>query len=485
MLRVAARHARISVRYLFVDANASAARAERALDKGVVAEAVRHARDAAAEGSARGATILGCLARGGVGVVQDAAEAERLLRVGADAGDPFGQAALGGLLIDKLGEVAESVEGDIVLDIGDDGVPRPRVEFKGATGGEGDAPTPAELVRRVRKARKKAGFTDAQAREYEEFREAEEQKKRDAEREQALNWLRAAVDQNHAPAMVTLGNAILDEDPVNAVHLYERAVKTSRDTDAYFNLGQIYTKGLPGIEPDSKAALKNFAMAAQLGDASAQFYMGHMYRVGSEDVKVDLESSRQYVELAAEQNHPGALFYLALMHRNGEGGLEANEGAFRRYLQRSVDIGHGPAASCLADMFYKGTDGTDVDYERALELFTKAGRAGESEALCSAAAMHFHGLGTPKDDHKAFLLYQDAAQIGSIAAMQNLGSMYYHGEGVPRSKTVAEHFFKMVDKMQQQIQDEAAAHQQVGIKRTSAPKHPMTDIPRHVKEGQE
>lgn len=480
----------------FNDPNPLAAEAERILtaidspspNDPSLKRALSLLEDAISQESPRAKTLLASMHNAGLCTDPDEREASRLFCEAAEEGDPVAQYSLGVLGLEQVKAQEEAIGAnikstDFVVDIDDKGEMRGRLELEREDGSQEEAPRPADLVRRVRKARRKAGFTDQESKEYENHRAEERQKQLTEQRNLALLWLERSADQGHDEAMVTLGNELIQEDPIRAVELYERAVKTSRNTDAYYNLGQIYTKGLEDISPDPKLAYRNFAMAAQLGDVSAQFYLGHLYRVGSREVEVDLASSRQYIEMAAEQGHPGALHYLALMHRNGEGGLEVNNGAFQRYLSASADAGHGPAFSFLGEMHYKGTDGTDVDYEKALSFFLKAGELQESDALCSAAAMYFHGFGTEEDHHQAFLLYQEAALLGNVQALRSIGSMYFYGHGVPANRTVAEHFFKAADENEAASQTEGTDHMNQPVERTPAPKHPMADIPQFVKSA--
>lgn len=480
---------------LFTDLNQKASKAQSLLerlqneqvpDSAEVEEAVSLASQGSAEGSPRAKTILASMRREGFGIEQDRSAAKQLFQEAAEEGDPIAQCSLGVLMLEDLHPSATSDEkvssSELVLEIDEKGIPRGRLELEMKDGKPiSQAPAPAELVRRVRKARRKAGYTDQESREFEEFKQREKERRESAERAVALTWLEKAAEQGNGHAMVALGNEILQSDPRRAVELYKRAVKHERNTDAYYNLGQLYTSGMEGIEVDTKAASMNFAMAAQLGDPNAQFYLGHLYRVGSEHVKPDDASARQYVELAAEQNHPGATYYLALMHKNGEGGLESSQGAFLRFLSKAAELGYGPAHNCLGDMYYKGIDGVSVDYPKALKHFTLAGQLGESDAYCSAAAMHYHGYGTEENHHQAFLLYQEAAQLGSVAALRNIGSMYNEGHGVPVNKKEAAHFFETADEIEKEERAAAAIQtKNTPIRTSEAPKHPMADIPRNI-----
>lgn len=464
---------------------------QRSPDDSKLSETISLATQASDQGSPRAKTILASMHREGVGLPQDKPLAEQLFRQAAEAGDPIAQCSLGVLILDRIRESAEEEPGvsseKLYIDIDEEGKPHARVDLQLKDGSLiSDAPKPADLVRRVRKARRKAGFTDQEAWEFEEFKTRERERGREEERAAAFAWLEKAIEQGNDHAMVSFANELLEKQPLRAVELYKQAVKEGKNTDAYYNLGQIYTMGVEGIDVDHKAASINFAMAAQLGDASAQYYLGHLYRVGSDFVKVDEASSLQYVQLAADQEHPAATFYLALMHKNGEGGLEASNGAFLRYVTKAAKLEHGPAHICLGEMYYKGTDGVSVDYEKALYHFNEGGKLGEAEAYCSAAAMYFHGFGTAKDEHQAFLLYQEAARFGSISALRNIGSMYFEGQGVPPNKKVSEQFFKIADEYEaKQRQEGLAFTRNTPVRTAEAPKHPMADIPRSTSDFSE
>jgi TPR repeat protein len=472
----------------------AAARARRHGD--VVARAFPLARAACDRGSPRGATLLGYLYRDGLGVAADAEAARGLLTRAAEAGDPFAQLGIGTMIYEGLvkhpgnvggehewaspvaaagagsggGRFAESGR-EIVVEMNESGAPMARFNMSDGLKDVGAPETPADIVRRVRKARRKAGYSDQEAMAFEQQKQQEVREDFLSLRAEVVMWFRKASDQGNDAAAVALANIILREDTSAAVALYERAAKGSHVPSAHFNLAQLYYAGLNGVAKDEKLALKHFSMAAHLGDASAQFFVGHLYRVGEMGVEIDLAACLQYVQLAAAQGHAAAMYYLALMHRNGEGGLEVSRGMFRKYVEASGELGHGEALACLADMYYKGTDGVRVNYEKALSLYQKAGRAGEAEALCSAAAMVYHGFGTKAQKHKAFLLYQEAAVAGSSAALHNIGSMYFAGDGVPKSDSMAEHFFRLVEERQKAEKEQALSlHAKGGLKVQAKPR---------------
>lgn len=450
----------------------------------ILREALALAEAASTRGSPRAKALLGYLYRDGLGVSPDAGKARALLLDSAQAGDPYAQLGLGTMMLESLAthpahpeeEPPSSldVEPEIVVRMDESGAPKARYsshEKEQSTHRE----TPAELVRKVRRARRKAGFADHEGREFAEHEAEISQSEYNAEREGGLHWLRTASDQGCGEAAVALANATIHENADEALQLYERAASTSRVPSAHFNLGQLYRDGFGDLEKDEKKSLKHFSMAAYLGDADAQFYVGHLYSVGEMGIEVDLASCRQYIQLAADQGHAAALYYLALLHRNGEGGLEISRGNFRRHLESAVECGNSDALACMAEMYYKGTDGVQIDKKRALDLYERAGRAGSNEALCSAAAMYFHGYGSDNaDKHRAFLLYQEAAIRGSIAALRNIASMYYHGDGVPKSTQVAELFLKEAENQERaDLSEQAEQIRHIGVQTVPAPHRGM------------
>lgn len=502
----------------FSDPNRDAAKAERLItsltnptathpDILAAAElAERAVRDAS---SPRAKTLLASLHREGFGVDKDLARAEQLFLEASEAGDPIAQCSLGVMQLASLkpssneGAGASTENLDVAVAVNEKG------EYVGARinnnpetdQGDTDADTdadksaesdaqqkgsdvPAQLVRKVRKERRAAGFSDHQAREFEDYKERKAEEQADDARRSAHTWLQRAIDQGNDTAMVALANDILHSDAARAAQLFERAAKDHRNIIAYYTLGQLYERGLPGVPTDLSASFRCFSMAAQLGDPAAQLYMGSLYHRGSFVVDTDPALALRYVEMAAEQRHSAALHYLALMHRNGECGLTADETKFRDLIFQAAKSGeYAPALYTLADMYYGGSDGVDVDYVKAIDLYTRAGKAGENEALCSAAAMHFHGTGVPKDERKAFELYQDAAVKGSVNALRNIASMHFYGHGVPTNKKISKHFMKVADEMEKEKKKESSAAMDRDERQASITEAPVGKLKGFVPRG--
>jgi hypothetical protein len=65
--------------------------------------------------------------------------------------------------------------------------------------------------------------------------------------------------------------------------------------------------------------------------------------------------------------------------------------------------------------------------ERAFELFSRAARDGDPEAMFELAKLYEKGIGTNQDLKKAIDLYQRSADLGFADAINDLGFLYYQG----------------------------------------------------------
>eukprot|EP00559_Dactyliosolen_fragilissimus_P003102 CAMPEP_0184866820 /NCGR_PEP_ID=MMETSP0580-20130426/23893_1 /TAXON_ID=1118495 /ORGANISM="Dactyliosolen fragilissimus" /LENGTH=437 /DNA_ID=CAMNT_0027366711 /DNA_START=346 /DNA_END=1659 /DNA_ORIENTATION=+ len=261
-----------------------------------------------------------------------------------------------------------------------------------------------------------------------------------------------------------------------AEKLYHMAGKRG-SKEAWFNLGNMLWNGLSfindnddttskniSIEPDTIAAVHAFSEAIKLGDADATYFLGVQYLSSEQSTSlpnlpdmfgISSETSKMkglnlVRKAAIDFGHGGALHYLALFYRHGDESLSllpcSNE-IFREYLDASCDAKYSDALFIRAHCYYHGEDGFTQDFEKALQGFLEATKAGNADAAVSAGAMYFKGGFNGKverDQRRAFELYQTAAEMGSREGWMNLVACYALGEGVPKCEKTAKYIAKVM-----------------------------------------
>jgi len=273
----------------------------------------------------------------------------------------------------------------------------------------------------------------------------------------ATAWLERAAASGHAPAMVALGNWLLQQRPprVDAARgWYERAGDAG-NTDGLFNLGTLLFEGVraagPGggeaqvlVEARPLEAAAILGRAAAMGDASACFWLGCAKHHGdTEGVERDGAEALELLERAAAGGHAEATLYLSWAHRQGDAalGLPRSEEEADRWLQLAAERGSGAALYELGTVMLSSGRRDD-----AMATFLASGERGHAEGFTAAGALAYQtatGAGG-RGFHTALALYQRGADGGSEQAWRNIAAMYARGEGVARSETYARYILDSV-----------------------------------------
>jgi hypothetical protein len=89
------------------------------------------------------------------------------------------------------------------------------------------------------------------------------------------------------------------------------------NASAQYRLGWMYRNGL-GVPQDDETAVKWWTLAAERGHTNAQKNLGWMYY----GVRQDFATAMKWYTTAAEQESVNAQYYLGLMYYNGDGVLQ-------------------------------------------------------------------------------------------------------------------------------------------------------------------
>ena len=94
---------------------------------------------------------------------------------------------------------------------------------------------------------------------------------------------------------------------------------------------------------------------------------------------------------------------------------------YNERLQKRVELDDAEATFNLGCKYREGDDGFPQDYDKALELFVRAGELGNANAYCDVGYAYYNGEGVDIDEKKAKHYFKLAAIGGNVNARYNLG----------------------------------------------------------------
>jgi len=169
------------------------------------------------------------------------------------------------------------------------------------------------------------------------------------------------------------------------------------------------------------------------------FEEGMAYLLGSDFKYKDKERGRSMVEASANSGFPMAVAYCH--YRD----YDYRDSGYGTDLDMFVKIeqehnGYHWAQYVLGNCCRYGY-GTDQDYTKAVEWWTKSSELGNSLAMCNLGVRCEKGEGCDQNQTKAVEWYERSAQLGNSAAMCNLGICYEEGDGVTKDLNKAREWY--------------------------------------------
>lgn len=104
---------------------------------------------------------------------------------------------------------------------------------------------------------------------------------------------------------------------------------------------------------------------AKNGDTGAIYELGQMYFKGIGGVEVNYNKAREYFEAAAENGSTGANYYLGRIYYNGNG-VQTNHLKAKEYFEKSSSADNVFSKYYLGKLYYWG-DGVEKDFNKANE----------------------------------------------------------------------------------------------------------------------
>ena len=239
----------------------------------------------------------------------------------------------------------------------------------------------------------------------------------------------------------------------NKAFEYYTKAAAQGSTEALNRLGDCYAYGR-GTEKSYAKAYDFYCRAAYKGLAEAQFNLGNCFYYGR-GISKNLNSAGRWYKAAAAQNYQSAIKALNQIRNNlpkdisrnygsrsqSTGGNTQKSAASSQTGNRSTQKNIAANLFNAGEAYYWGR-GCAVDYNKAMEYYTKAAAKGSAEAINRLGNCCAYGRGTAKNAVKAFDYYCSAALDGLAEAQFNLGNCYYYGNGTAKNLNSAERWYK-------------------------------------------
>lgn len=235
---------------------------------------------------------------------------------------------------------------------------------------------------------------------------------------QATEHLKAAANQDFAPAQVQLGSLFLDqgqsEDIVAANHYFELAARWA-NIESYYYLAEMNFFGV-GRDRSCSAAVVYYKSVAEKVEPLVSSWAEA--NLAYEDGDMEL-AFLEYLG-AAEQGYEKAQNNVAYM-------LDSDQS--RLPIPKQLDP-RAPRPSLLQNP------------RMALMYWTRSSRQGNIDALVKMGDYYLYGLGTDADVDKAVQCYTGASEYyQSAQALYNLGWMHEHGIGLDQDYHLAKRYY--------------------------------------------
>lgn len=207
-----------------------------------------------------------------------------------------------------------------------------------------------------------------------------------------------------------------------AAKLYKEAADEG-DAYAKWKLSQAYFVG-EGVEVDGKKGFRLLAEAAKAGLEEAKAGLARWYIEGS-STKTDIDKGKKMMDSLVETStNAFVLSSYAEMLMSGNSAYEKNEKKAIKILE-SVDDKDNPFY--LYDMgivYYDGID-NDIDYQKALEYFSKAFERGRfNTAYLCGTIYYYGGHNVKKNMNKSVEWFKKGVQTMDADCMRSLGQIY-------------------------------------------------------------
>lgn len=212
--------------------------------------------------------------------------------------------------------------------------------------------------------------------------------------------------------------------------------------EALCRLGECYKFGY-GTEIDEKKAFYCYLKGAQLGDAEAQNELAYLYYEGI-GTEANLQKAIKWLKKSAEQEkgNGSAHYNLGYLYSHEPDVLDVKKA--HEYYLKAVELGYSDAKFELYKLMIE-SDPKSKNSKEAVEWLKNSAEDNHAEALNVLGIFHYEGNYVERDTAKAIELFGRAGKAGNFMAVCNLGSVYFYDENLKNDEKAFEYLKSAAD----------------------------------------
>lgn len=183
-------------------------------------------------------------------------------------------------------------------------------------------------------------------------------------------------------------------------------------------LGKLYMQGM-GVNRDDKEAMIWSKKAADRFDSLGMETIATLYHNGI-GVELDYNKAIIWNQKAIEHGSIDAMVNISIAYANNSlfNNKPEDKGLSIEWLKKASDSGSAEGMCKLAGYYRSKNKYIPQDYEKAIDLLTKASDQKHVCGFLGMADMYLYGNGAKQSYEKAFFWYQKAVDQGSEIAMR-------------------------------------------------------------------
>ncbi|MBI2791076.1 MAG: sel1 repeat family protein [Gammaproteobacteria bacterium] len=257
----------------------------------------------------------------------------------------------------------------------------------------------------------------------------------------AIQWLTMSANQGNPDAEYHLAKIYLDGTAVAkniylAQKLFDQAASQGVIL-AQLELANLYNQG-QDFERNEEKAFYWYESAAKQDEPHSLYVVGMSYVNGNLGQQKNAEVGAEYLKRAADKGYYPAQYALATLFLEGYPVLKDKFTAIE-YLRLAAMGGSHDAQIKLAKILIEFSI---PQYDKvAFYWAEKAAHNQNAEALYLLGTLYADGIGTEVNHEKAFEIFSQLAEQNHSSAQFKLGQLYYYGKGIDKDHSLAKKWF--------------------------------------------